>query len=202
MREPAFWWREAGLAAGLLAPFAALYGAVASARLRQRGARAAAPVKIDLAAFTLMSRLMQDAEVRKVIHGAPLAEAAAEGLFLLNVQLEKDADAEAVRKLLLDRVARMTTPDGWPDVQITRMKQEFVQMLQPIDLEKLQLPPNVSKAMARGNLELQRMIREIVVADFRFGVLLEQFLLCRCSLCLLRLQRVRDRRSRGRLKMG
>jgi tetraacyldisaccharide 4'-kinase len=44
MREPAFWWREAGLAAGLLAPLAALYGAVASARLAQRGARAAAPV--------------------------------------------------------------------------------------------------------------------------------------------------------------
>ncbi len=44
MREPAFWWREAGLAAGLLAPLAALYGAVASARLAQRGARASAPV--------------------------------------------------------------------------------------------------------------------------------------------------------------
>lgn len=44
MREPAFWWREAGLAAGLLAPLAALYGAVASARLTQRGARAAVPV--------------------------------------------------------------------------------------------------------------------------------------------------------------
>jgi tetraacyldisaccharide 4'-kinase len=44
MREPAFWWREAGPAAGLLAPFAALYGAVASARLAQRGARAAVPV--------------------------------------------------------------------------------------------------------------------------------------------------------------
>ena len=44
MREPAFWWREAGLAAGLLAPLAAVYGAVASARLARRGARAAAPV--------------------------------------------------------------------------------------------------------------------------------------------------------------
>ena len=44
MREPAFWWREAGLAAGLLAPLAAVYGAVASARLRQSGARAAVPV--------------------------------------------------------------------------------------------------------------------------------------------------------------
>jgi tetraacyldisaccharide 4'-kinase len=44
MREPAFWWREAGLAAGLLAPLAKLYGAVAGARLTRRGARAAVPV--------------------------------------------------------------------------------------------------------------------------------------------------------------
>jgi tetraacyldisaccharide 4'-kinase len=44
MREPAFWWRAAGPAAGLLAPFAAIYGAVASARLAQGGARAAVPV--------------------------------------------------------------------------------------------------------------------------------------------------------------
>jgi tetraacyldisaccharide 4'-kinase len=44
MREPAFWWRKAGLASGLLAPVAAAYGAVAGARLRQRAPRAAVPV--------------------------------------------------------------------------------------------------------------------------------------------------------------
>jgi tetraacyldisaccharide 4'-kinase len=44
MREPAFWWRGAGLAAGALAPLAAVYGAVAAARLRRRGARAGVPV--------------------------------------------------------------------------------------------------------------------------------------------------------------
>jgi tetraacyldisaccharide 4'-kinase len=44
MREPAFWWSEAGAAARLLAPVAALYGAVAGARLKQRGRRARAPV--------------------------------------------------------------------------------------------------------------------------------------------------------------
>jgi len=44
MREPAFWWREAGLAAGALAPLAMVYGAVAAARLRSRGARAGVPV--------------------------------------------------------------------------------------------------------------------------------------------------------------
>ena len=44
MREPAFWWRETGVAARMLAPFAAVYGAVAGARLKLRGRKAGAPV--------------------------------------------------------------------------------------------------------------------------------------------------------------
>ena len=44
MREPAFWWREAGFASSLLAPFAAAYGMVAALRLQGRGQRADAPV--------------------------------------------------------------------------------------------------------------------------------------------------------------
>jgi tetraacyldisaccharide 4'-kinase len=44
MREPSFWWREAGIAARTLAPAAAIYGAVAQARLERRGARAGVPV--------------------------------------------------------------------------------------------------------------------------------------------------------------
>jgi tetraacyldisaccharide 4'-kinase len=44
MREPAFWWREAGLAANLLAPLGALYGAVAARRMRKPGHRAHAMV--------------------------------------------------------------------------------------------------------------------------------------------------------------
>ncbi|HLH96917.1 MAG TPA: tetraacyldisaccharide 4'-kinase [Xanthobacteraceae bacterium] len=44
MREPAFWWREAGLAAGLLTPVAAAFGWAAAARLAERGARLPVPV--------------------------------------------------------------------------------------------------------------------------------------------------------------
>jgi tetraacyldisaccharide 4'-kinase len=44
MREPAFWWREAGIAAAVLAPFAAIYGALAARRLVRQGRRAGAPV--------------------------------------------------------------------------------------------------------------------------------------------------------------
>lgn len=44
MREPSFWWREPGLPAALLAPFAAIYGGVSAARLRQAGRAAGVPV--------------------------------------------------------------------------------------------------------------------------------------------------------------
>jgi tetraacyldisaccharide 4'-kinase len=44
MREPAFWWRAASLAAVLLAPLAAVYGAVAARRLARDGHGAGVPV--------------------------------------------------------------------------------------------------------------------------------------------------------------
>ncbi len=44
MRDPSFWWRKAGLAAGLLAPAAACYGAIAARRMMRPGARAGVPV--------------------------------------------------------------------------------------------------------------------------------------------------------------
>ena len=52
MREPAFWWRKAGLMAGLLAPLAGLYGAIAAPRMRRPGARAGVPV-LCVGNFTL-----------------------------------------------------------------------------------------------------------------------------------------------------
>jgi tetraacyldisaccharide 4'-kinase len=44
MREPPFWWRAAGIEASLLAPVAAIYGAVAASRLSRKGYRAGVPV--------------------------------------------------------------------------------------------------------------------------------------------------------------
>lgn len=44
MREPSFWWQAAGLRAGLLAPVAACYGAVAAGRMARQGRPAGVPV--------------------------------------------------------------------------------------------------------------------------------------------------------------
>jgi tetraacyldisaccharide 4'-kinase len=44
MQAPAFWWRAPGLISAALAPLGAIYGAVAGARMKRAGARAAVPV--------------------------------------------------------------------------------------------------------------------------------------------------------------
>jgi tetraacyldisaccharide 4'-kinase len=44
MREPSFWWRDPGPAAAVLAPLAAIYGAVAASRMARPGRRIGAPV--------------------------------------------------------------------------------------------------------------------------------------------------------------
>lgn len=44
MRAPAFWWKEPGVVAHLLSPFAGLYGAVAASRLRHKGVKAPCPL--------------------------------------------------------------------------------------------------------------------------------------------------------------
>jgi tetraacyldisaccharide 4'-kinase len=52
MREPSFWWRRAGLTAGLLAPLGLVYGAVAARRMAMKGASAGVPV-LCVGNFTL-----------------------------------------------------------------------------------------------------------------------------------------------------
>jgi tetraacyldisaccharide 4'-kinase len=52
MREPAFWWRRAGLAASLLAPVGLVYGAIAARRMAAKGTAAGVPV-LCVGNFTL-----------------------------------------------------------------------------------------------------------------------------------------------------
>jgi tetraacyldisaccharide 4'-kinase len=52
MRDPAFWWRPAGLVSGLLSPFAKVYGAVAESRMSRLGTSASLPV-LCVGNFTL-----------------------------------------------------------------------------------------------------------------------------------------------------
>lgn len=71
MHEPRFWWRKPGLAAALLAPLAAIYGNVASKRMRTTGARAGLPV-ICVGNFTLggAGKTPTAIALARMLHGA------------------------------------------------------------------------------------------------------------------------------------
>jgi tetraacyldisaccharide 4'-kinase len=79
MREPAFWWRKAGLASGLLAPAAACYGAIAARRMLRPGARAGVPV-LCVGNFTLGGT----GKTPTVMRLAKLLQAAGERVFCLS----------------------------------------------------------------------------------------------------------------------
>jgi tetraacyldisaccharide 4'-kinase len=71
MREPGFWWRKPSLAAGLLAPAGACYGAIAARRMAQAGARADVPV-ICVGNFTLggVGKTPTAIMLAKILHDA------------------------------------------------------------------------------------------------------------------------------------
>jgi len=113
MRDPAFWWHKPGLAAGLLAPLATAYGAIAARRMAGSGARAALPV-LCVGNFTLggagktptvmmLAHLLQDAGERPCClsrgYGGSLA-----GPKLVDVHTDRAADV-GDEALLLARVA-------------------------------------------------------------------------------------------------
>ena len=52
MREPAFWWRDVGVRAHLLAPLGFIYGGIAARRMTRKGVDAGVPV-ICVGNFTL-----------------------------------------------------------------------------------------------------------------------------------------------------
>ena len=113
MREPAFWWRKAGLASGLLAPAAACYGAIAARRMARPGARARVPV-LCVGNFTLggtgktpavmrLAKMLQEAGERPFClsrgYGGSLA-----GPKLVDIKTDRAAQV-GDEALLLARVA-------------------------------------------------------------------------------------------------
>ncbi|HEY0224654.1 MAG TPA: tetraacyldisaccharide 4'-kinase [Pseudolabrys sp.] len=111
MRDPAFWWRKPGLASGLLSPFAAVYGAVAAARMAGLGDRAGLPV-ICVGNFTLggagktpavmwLAKMLQEAGERPFCLSRGYGGSAAGPLFAAADDSASDVGDEA---LLLARV--------------------------------------------------------------------------------------------------
>jgi zinc protease len=119
---------------------------------------------LTLASFVLMQRLYMDTEIAPLAK-MPFVSNEVEGFFLVNVQAKPSADIDALKDLLLKKVTRLASPEGLGDADLAQARLVFAQLTQPVNLDAVPLPPNVSKMMARANIELQKMMREAVWGD-------------------------------------
>jgi hypothetical protein len=88
-----------------------------------------------------------------------------EGLFLVNVQAKPGADLDTLKSRLLEQVGKLSTPEGFNEVQVALARQGLVQVLRPSGLRTLLLSLSGSRLMSRTNRELQRMGQEIAWGD-------------------------------------
>jgi predicted Zn-dependent peptidase len=119
---------------------------------------------LTLAAQALMQRLFVDAELKTHVK-MPLVSTNEEGMFLINVQLQSGADVQSVKTKVLDQVQRMSLRDGLTDLEVLQGKMMLAQLTQPVNLDGVRLPAHVTKTLARTNMELQWLMRELVWGD-------------------------------------
>ncbi|MCL6547162.1 MAG: insulinase family protein [Bryobacteraceae bacterium] len=120
---------------------------------------------LTLASLALMERLATDAGVSALGDAMPMLNDI-DGVFLINVQAKPGADLGALEGKVMDMVAELTKPEAWKEGEVDRLRKFVAQMLMiDVDLDKLPLPPKVTKTMARTNIELQRMMRSMIWGD-------------------------------------
>jgi predicted Zn-dependent peptidase len=118
---------------------------------------------LSVAAFLLLTRLFQDAELKPHLQLPPANNI--EGVFLVHLALAPQADAAAVKAKVLEHVARLAKADGLGDAEAAFAVRALTEQLKPLDLSKVMLPPNVPRYLALANGEIQRMLLENAWGD-------------------------------------
>lgn len=120
---------------------------------------------LTLVAVTLTERLMTDTAFRALGDATPQLNDT-EGAFAIGVQVKPGVDLDEVKSQLLDRVAAIAKPEMWTPATLDRLRASLGGMLgNGIDIDKMPLPPRVSRSMARANVELQRVLRTLSWGD-------------------------------------
>jgi predicted Zn-dependent peptidase len=113
---------------------------------------------LTAASLVLAQRLFADAEIGALAK-LPLVQNDVDGFFLVNAQAKNPGDVEALEAKILDRVARLEKTGGVTDGEVRATCGQLEQIAGPIDVDTMPLPPNVSRSLARANIELQRAMR-------------------------------------------
>jgi len=90
-------------------------------------------------------------------------------MLLVGCEATNEQGFEEVRKVVMSEIERMSQPGG-VDRAALRLCCEQIEEFQKTKLDQVPLPPRLTRTLARTNIELQRLIVELLAGDF------EQFL--------------------------
>jgi predicted Zn-dependent peptidase len=116
---------------------------------------------LSVAALALMQRLYSDPDVASQT-SFPDASNEIPGLFYVNLPVKPGVDLKTLETKVLAQVGRLSQPS---DLELAQSRTGLAQVLRPIDLDSIPLPPNVPRILALGNMELQKLRYELAWGD-------------------------------------
>jgi predicted Zn-dependent peptidase len=119
---------------------------------------------LTAAAMILSQRLFRDQELLKLAKASQVTHTQ-EGILLVNLQLKPDADAEKAKSHVLGWLERLVKGDGLTTIDLGVARMQVNQLTKPVNFGNTPLPPNVTRTLARANVELQRAMHEVIWGD-------------------------------------
>jgi hypothetical protein len=119
---------------------------------------------LALAAFLLTQRMNTDPEMGRLA-SFPQAMNQVAGVFYIDLPVKAGTDFDALEAKVRNHVAKLSQRAATSDVEIMQMRMGMVQMVGPVNLDAIPLPPNVSRVMALGNVELGAMRNALAWGD-------------------------------------
>ncbi|MGH7134275.1 MAG: insulinase family protein, partial [Pirellulales bacterium] len=119
---------------------------------------------LHLVAGMLQQRLFNSPD-RAALGALPEVHDDFDRMLVIGCEAPTEKSFDLWRKLVVAEVDRLSQPGGLDEMELRSYCDE-IDEFQKTDLDKAELPAHVSRTMARGNIELQRLRMEIVAGDF------------------------------------
>jgi WD40 repeat protein/predicted Zn-dependent peptidase len=116
----------------------------------------------DYAALHLVSQVLQG----RLANSPPLVQNDFDRVLVVGCEAPTEESFDALRKQVVAEVDRLAQPGGLDEMELRSCCNELEEYFLKTDLDQVPLPPGISRTMARGNVELQRLSVEIVAGDF------------------------------------
>ena len=116
----------------------------------------------DYAALHLVSQVLQG----RLANSPPLVQNDFDRVLVVGCEAPTEESFDTLRKQVVAEVDRLAQPDGLDEMELRSCCNELDEYFLKTDLDKVPLPPEISRTLARGNVELQRLSVEIVAGDF------------------------------------